>query len=206
MGYRTNIGKISKRDYNKIKSLTKEEFFSLYKIENMDDRVDRDKFIINLEYISHDFKNKIPKKSFKKFFKKDCLNEVYDNSDTELKIATKEFFEFVINDYKLKIVSWYERLLSPYMTLDSWNMFQIDTLKIPEIKSEEFLNAFIPIIEHLRNNHHEWGSKFSFFEDNLKRDDLKVTNSLKYEYSIFELIRIYKSFNWKKDILVYYGY
>ena len=33
-----------------------------------------------------------------------------------------------------------------------------------------------------------------------------ITTSWKYEYGIFEMIRIYKSFDWKKNVMIYYGY
>jgi hypothetical protein len=43
---------------------------------------------------------------------------------------------------------------------------------------------------------------------NIQKDENgdQVTNSWKYEYSLFELVRIYKQFNGKENILVYYGY
>ena len=34
----------------------------------------------------------------------------------------------------------------------------------------------------------------------------QVVNSYKYEYSLFELVRIYKAFDWKNNIMIYYGY
>ena len=33
-----------------------------------------------------------------------------------------------------------------------------------------------------------------------------ITSSWKYEYAIFELVRIYKSFDWKRNVMIYYGY
>ena len=37
-------------------------------------------------------------------------------------------------------------------------------------------------------------------------DGEEITTSWKYEYGIFELVRIYKSFDWKKNVMIYYGY
>jgi hypothetical protein len=34
----------------------------------------------------------------------------------------------------------------------------------------------------------------------------EVTVSWKYEYTIFELVNIYKNFDWKNKIMIYYGY
>jgi hypothetical protein len=48
-----------------------------------------------------------------------------------------------------------------------------------------------------------------WFEDslpyNLEKKD-NITTSWKYEYSIFELVYIYKKFDWENDLLIYYGY
>lgn len=40
---------------------------------------------------------------------------------------------------------------------------------------------------------------------NLDEGD-EITTSWKYEYSIFELVRIYKTFDWKNNVMIYYGY
>ena len=40
---------------------------------------------------------------------------------------------------------------------------------------------------------------------NLTKGD-EITTAWKYEYNVFELVRIYKSFDWKKNVMVFYGY
>ena len=34
----------------------------------------------------------------------------------------------------------------------------------------------------------------------------KLVSSWKYEYEVFELVRIYKTFDWKRNVMIYYGY
>ena len=40
---------------------------------------------------------------------------------------------------------------------------------------------------------------------NLKLDEKEIVSSWKFEYSVFELVRIYKDFDWENDILIYMG-
>jgi hypothetical protein len=55
----------------------------------------------------------------------------------------------------------------------------------------------------------EWGVS-GWFEDTLPYDvDLsnsRLVSSWKYEYEIFELVKIYKTFDWKRNVMIYYGY
>ena len=62
--------------------------------------------------------------------------------------------------------------------------------------------ALFKIIEHIRSMRIEWTRLTPF---NLE-DGEEITTSWKYEYGIFELVRIYKSFDWKKNVMIYYGY
>ena len=64
------------------------------------------------------------------------------------------------------------------------------------------------MFEHIRSMASEWGVK-SFLLNNLPYDLKKgneITTSWKYEYGIYELIHIYKTFDFKNNTLVYYGY
>ena len=68
--------------------------------------------------------------------------------------------------------------------------------------TDEEQTALYKMITHVRNMRTEWTHMTPFHLD--KGDE--ITLSWKYEYAIFELVRIYKTFNWKKNIMVYYGY
>ena len=41
---------------------------------------------------------------------------------------------------------------------------------------------------------------------NLKEDSKVIVQSWLYEYSIFELVRLYKEFDWENDVLLFYGW
>jgi hypothetical protein len=54
----------------------------------------------------------------------------------------------------------------------------------------------------------EWGL-FCYFKGGTPydaSDNPRLVSSWKYEYEIFELVRIYKTFDFKKNVLIYYGH
>jgi hypothetical protein len=68
---------------------------------------------------------------------------------------------------------------------------------IQSLTQLEIFEAF----EHLRGMYWEWSQLTPYDLD----EPEKITNSWKYEYAIFELINIYKRFDWDKDVMVYWG-
>jgi hypothetical protein len=58
------------------------------------------------------------------------------------------------------------------------------------------------LFHHVHGNSIEWLQMTPY---DLESGD-EVTTSWKYEYAIFELVRIYKTFDWENDIMIYYGY
>jgi len=228
MGYRNYIASIPKREYNKIKSLTEKEMYDFYKTPSLDGEgtykgvYTFGKALFNFgKYTEFN----PPKKSMKHFFKKKELQETY--SENEFYVVNKEFLAYLIENYTNKIKAYYKEMLSPFFTEDKTHETYVD------YKPKEFLNsikteygfpdnkykfdfskitddeqtAFFKIIEHIRSFASEWGinTPFDMLPYNLERKD-EITTSWKFEYEIFELVRIYKSFDWKRNVMFYYGY
>lgn len=221
MGYRTYIASMPKREYNKIKSMTKEQLIEHYKLE-----VELDENYIGMSVF--DFGEKLyefgkytdfnpPKKSMQTFFKKKDLNNYFtEEEDDDFNIVTKEFLEYIIETYKKRISNYYDDMVNPFFGVK--NGFSdsefLDSIKIDykypenditfdfEKITQEQQNALFKIIKHVRDMRTEWAQLTPY---NLKKGD-EVTTSWKYEYAIFELVRIYKSFDWKRNVMIYYGY
>ncbi len=219
MGYRTYIGSMPKRDYNKIKSLTKNELFNFYK-DSKDLGEDENDFYIG----AYDFGQKLyefgkytdfdpPKKSMKSFFKKKEVKDIYNKHD--FYIVTKEFLEYIIESYRKRIKDYYNDMFMPLLGADGNSVpeflrtvktnynypndtheFDFSTITVEE------QTALFKIIEHVRSFRTEWTYLTPY---NLNKGE-KVTESWKFEYGIFELVRIYKSFDWKRNVMIYYGY
>lgn len=191
MGYRNYIGVIPKKEYNKIKSLTKEDFFKLNKI-TVDDDGDMSDWVSPYEICKElyefgkycDFKTK---GLTLQFFKKKDLHELY-NIDGELLVVKKEFLEHVIENYHEKIKSYYLKLLDG-----------VDAKDEATFTNQKFYELY----EHIKTMSIDWIQLKNF---DLHDGKESITRSWKYEYGLFELIRIYKSFDWKKNVMAYYGY
>lgn len=213
MGYRTYIGSMPKKEYNKIKSMSREKLIEHYNLE-----FEKDDNYLGMSV--YDFGESLyefgkytefepPKKSLKTFFKNKELNK-YFTEEHDFNIVTKEFLEYIIESYKKRISDYYNNMINPFFDKsDFLNSIKTDynhtkyntTFDFTKITQEE-QNALYKIIEHIRNMRTEWTSLTPY---NLENGN-SITSSWKYEYGIFELVRIYKSFDWKRNVMIYYGY
>lgn len=217
MGYRTFIGSMPKKEYNKIKSLDTNGLFEFYKeskqLEDVDD------FYIGVykygkelyEFGKYSDFNP-PKKSFKPFFKNQELKNRYEEYDFH--IVTKEFLECLIETYKTRVANYYNKIAKPFIRnqeKESEFFNSVKTIyKMPDdgyefdltkITAEEQTSIY-NVIKHVLDFRTEWCDLTPF---NLAGGE-EITTSWKFEYAIFELVRIYKSFDWKRNVMIYYGY
>jgi hypothetical protein len=226
MGYRTYVASMPKREYNKIKSMTKDQLIEHYKIE-------RDDYEIEEGYIGmgvYDFGKELyefgkytdfepPKGSLKTFFKNKELNKYYTD-EHDFNIVTPEFLAYIIDSYKKIVTDYYNDMTNPFFgkkverydrdnPTDFLNSVKVE-YNYPNNKynfdfsliTQEEQNSLWKIIDHVRSMRTEWTAITPY---DLSRGD-EVTTSWKYEYVIFELVRIYKTFDWKKNVMIYYGY
>jgi len=112
------------------------------------------------------------------------LKERY--SDYAPVICTKEDFLFAINKYKEKVVAYYKGLL------------------------EGDKESRLPIEErwkrHIEGQLTEWKNGFGYCAVNTDLSAKRITDSWLYEYAIFELVRVYKTFDWQNNTLVLLGW
>ena len=225
MGYRTYVASMPKREYNKIKSMTKDQLIEHYKIE-------REDYEIEEGYVGmgvYDFGTTLyefgkytefepPKGSLKTFFKNKELNK-YFTEEHDFNIVTPEFLAYIIDSYKRRVTDYYNDMMVPFFgEQESFKRTEPSNF-LNSVKTEydypnnkhtfdfslitpEEQTALWKIIDHVRGMRIEWTAMTPY---DLTRGD-EVTTSWKYEYIIFELIRIYKTFDWKKNVMIYYGY
>lgn len=211
MSYYNRIGFISKVNYNKIKRLTPEELCIFFNEDINDGHVNISPLITELhnlgKYVEYDLSLGLMFNFFTKRITREFMGD-----DEELYRVDKEFLEFVIEDYRSKIKKNYDEMGTPFRDSEflrsanyDINLGQDDlvddySFDFSKLTQKE-TNALYKILMHIRTTHFEWrlGAPYNIEEGE------EITKSNKYEYAIFELIRIYKTFNWKKNILVYYG-
>ena len=186
MGYRNYIGFIPKREYNKIKKLSKNEFYNLRGVDPDDDYIGPYNIVEELyEFGKYcDFPLKGPTKKF--FTNKDFHTDM--NDDGEFVIVEKPFLGMVIKHYHEKIKAYYKEMVDG-----------VDRNNEETFTPEKFKQLF----DHVRSMSIEWRQSSPYeLEDGRE----SITTSWKYEYELFELVRIYKTFDWRKNIMAYYGY
>lgn len=226
MGYRNYIGVMPKKEYNKIKSLTTQEVYDFYNLKSEYDGERPYKGVYDFGKELYEFGKYVdfnpPKGSMKNFFKKKETQQRWGD-EHDFYIVTKEFLAYVIDTYNERVKTYYNKMLEPLIgerktlySKDNPSEFlnsikrtfntgdgpdYICSFDWSKITPNE-MSCIVEIIEHVRNMRTEWTCLTPY---NLERGD-EITTSWKYEYSIFELVRIYKSFDWKKNVMIYYGY
>ena len=194
MGYRHYFYSIPKAEIEEIKKCKSNDDFCEFCIAHnyeVDDFGDNDKFVPVYElgkeiynfgkYVDWAFELQEKNESI---FGDAELKRQYD--DYSPVICTQEDFLFVIDEYKKKIINYYKGLL------------QED--KSHRLTNEQRWKG------HLENQLLEWENAFGFSAVNTDLSKSFITDSWLYEYSIFELVRQYKTFDFENNALVLIGW
>ena len=192
MGFRNNIALLSRERYELIKDMTMDEinlWWSKETGEKPDEdgdvyvpiyKLSREVFELG-KYCELDYLKPYRKDIFSnKEFNKDC------NTDHDFYIIGKEGYEAVIEWFRNRIQSCYESILK--QDPNDINEGRVDTV-------EDFLKKRI----------RDWKGKYiKPYDINLDREH--IVSSWEYEYEIFELVRVYKSIDWDKEVIVITGW
>jgi hypothetical protein len=104
-------------------------------------------------------------------------HKMNSESDGEFMLGSKDLLNEIIIAYHKSTTKYYKELLE-----------------------NDDIDAHI---KHARDMLFEWDKMEPY---SLDIDSPKIVSSWKYEYEIFELVRIMKTFDWENDVLVYYGH
>lgn len=126
-------------------------------------------------------------------FTSEELKERY--SDNGFALLTKDDFKAVIEDYRQKIVDWFQSLLN----VDDRICFS------EELTKEQY--QFEELKREVQDKIDSWSGKyFGISPIDLDESRERITGDWSYEYAIFELVRVYKVFDWENDDLVLMGW
>ena len=126
-------------------------------------------------------------------FTSDELKEEY--IDYGFALLTKDDFKSIIEFYRQKIVEWLKILLNPDKS----------QVTAPNLSKEE--RKHLEWKYEIEGKLDKWSEKY-FGISPIDLDESRdcITDDWSYEYSIFELIRLYKIFDWENDDLVLVGW
>lgn len=121
------------------------------------------------------------------------LKERY--SDDGFALLTKDDFKAVIETYRQKIVNWLQSILN----VDDRICFS------EELTKEQY--QFEELKREVQDKIDSWSGKyFGISPIDLDESRERITGDWSYEYAIFELVRVYKAFDWENDDLVLVGW
>ena len=203
MSYRYRFIKVKKDIAENCRNMSPEEFIA-YVIKNivnheMDDD-DRMPCVFNMfaqEEIfdfGSDFDHiEETHNSSERFFIKDELNDWYE--DYDIRFCTEDTILAIIEGFRKKIETYFRKIAEG-----------------PEHKKkgyfEQKIDEWSKFTDNVENNYtEEQKEKVNrvYYPYNLNDKD-KLVNSWLYEYEIFELVFIFKTFDWENHSLLFYGW
>lgn len=126
-------------------------------------------------------------------FTSDELKERY--FDDGFALLTKDDFKAVIEAYRQKVVNWLQSFLSP----------DESQVTAPNLSKEE--RKHLEWKYEIEDKLDKWSGKyFGISPIDLDESRERITGDWSYEYAIFELVRVYKAFDWENDDLVLVGW
>ncbi len=177
MGYRTYIGRLSKKDAENLK----EAGYDDIAVQEWEDEPAVPPGPYDLAECIYELGKYVDLEAEQfRLFNDDELENYY-NEEYEFYGITKVGFAEIINGYTKQVQEYYSKLQAGY------GIVGVDQTEIEN---------------HLRSMSTEWLNN----PIDLRDDTETITTSWKYEYAIFELVRLYKQFDWENDIAVIYGY
>lgn len=126
-------------------------------------------------------------------FTSDELKNEY--ADYGFALLTKDDFKAIIEFYRQKIIDWFQSLLN----MD-------DRIVIPKGMTKEQYQ-FENLKQEVQVKIDGWSGKYrEIYPIDLDESRERIIGVWDYEYAIFELVRLYKSFDWENDELVLVGW
>jgi hypothetical protein len=194
MGYRTRLGKIAKTERQKVIGKSADQIRQMY--EGREDSPYYPKEHTQLhelgKYVEYSSDH-----NFEQYYSFDIQEEF----ESEFHILTKEDLEFIINDYHKRIhqnYSFYEKVFKgEVLTEEEKERFGI------YFEDEDNKEAKRRVSEFFRDRVREWGDgPFKLKPYSLDKEQ-DLIQSWQYEYAIFQLVEIYRNFDWENDYLIY---
>lgn len=194
MGYRIRLGKVSKKEKQRFKGLNHEQAV----IENggENNSLYYPPFHTQLYEIGKYVAFEKGRTAFYDF-------DIVDATEAEFDVLDKEGLAFVIESYRKSTLDFYIKILKPFENYAK--------LAEPHAKLD---NKNLPDTEHIcrvlaniQGKIDIWQSQFSkpYYLDEEKTDG-EIVSSWSIEYAIFNLVHIYRTFDWKNDYLIYSGW
>ena len=140
-----------------------------------------------LRYNNEDFKKEIK-----------CLK---DDPDMDLYSITKKGFKMMILAYRQRVIDYMKAAIDLYEHPEEKEMrkhwFTQDLLEMVKQELQEW--------EYTYKDERSGETKYFNIDFTKGKDTFGISGSWMYKYAIFDMIEIYKYFDWENDLMVVYG-
>lgn len=181
MGYRVRLGKVSKKwkeEFNKFTDLVEAEEHLKTITTKTNDSLYAPFFHTELHELGKyiDYKDG---ENFTPFYN-------FGLTEEEFVIVSKDGLKSIIDQYRLIVLECYKS----------------------EAESLRTLSGLGELLSNIERKEREWDNNFGYcaITGDLDQDKTDITPSWLFEYSIFNLLAIYRSFDWENDYLIYSGW
>lgn len=218
MGYRNFFYKIEKNKYELVKNMSLNELIAFqnnkYDESYITDLIDQN-FIVELGGTIDSDSDKIlfaNKETFKNFFLKKEVQK-YHTEDNEAYVVTKEFVLTLIDILHEKIIKIHRTMLEPFLQEKEelyYGDLKSEVKNIEEIvnnQDKHKIKSIKKIIDYFFVDLQSFGSSKSFSGNKPYNLDQKqqMFSPTDYRYILFNVVQLYRTFDFEKDILVFYG-
>lgn len=218
MGYRNFFYKIEKNKYELVKKMSLTELVAFqnnkYDESCITDLIDQN-FNVELGGTIDSDSDKIlfaNKETFKNFFLKKEVQK-YHTEDNEAYVVTKEFVLTLIDILHKKIIKIHRTMLEPFLQEKEepyYGDLKHEVKNIEEIinnQDKHKIKSIKKIIDYFFVDIESFGSSKSFSGNkpyNLDQNQ-QMFSPTDYRYILFNVVQLYRTFDFEKDILVFYG-
>ena len=129
--------------------------------------------------------------------------DIYEATESEFLIMDKVGLKLIIDSYHEKIHDNFKEMHA-YVTASEEERQRMD--------EEAFYHGGDRIANHFREKADEWtiggqlGGRILPYRLDEEDPDGEITGSWSYEYAIFNLVYIYRNFDWENNYLIYSGW
>lgn len=191
MSYRLYLYKISNEDYEKINNLNKKELFNKYTVSNeledgyisIQDLAGKQIFELG-KFFNFDIYDGI-KQLTTPFFTDEEVEEEFNDGNQNLKVVPKEVIKLIIKYYCKEV-------------FNEFNFDENNLEEVEEAKSKAVLHYY-----HYKKI---WDPANDYGPCNLDENSDNICDVYNWEYNVFELTRIYKTFDFNNNKLIFAGY
>lgn len=211
MGYRQYLYIIDKIKLNKLRRCkTMEEVYNFYKENNFDASKNEEDGVVSyycpvyrlgekfFEFGKYYEDAESIRKNAKPIFKNPEIAQYYEEEDAYF--GGEAIVLDAIEWQKKHIISMYESLIN--------NTFENDFEKeayYPNMTDEEI--HYKRLLRHCKDYMCWWKPEFGGYTAiDINKENKNICDSWLYEHTIFDLVRIYKDFNPKKQYILFVGY